>query len=959
MGFGFVSGRMGLMRTLGVCFVAVSLGLAVKMATGTEDHWAYQRPLRPPLPAVVLDAWPAGAIDTFTLAAMERHGWRPSPPADKETLIRRVTLDLTGILPTPEEVAAFVADERPDAYERLVDRLLSSPRYGERMAVLWLDLARYADTHGYHMDAHRDMWRWRDWVIEAYNDNLPFNRFTIEQLAGDLLPEATLAQRIATGFQRNNMINFENGVLAEEFLVEYVADRVATFSTVWLGQTMVCARCHDHKYDPFTQRDFYGLFAFFNNVPEQGVDGGHGNAAPFIPAPLPQQEAELQRLHAQMAAIREQMAQRAQSIDQELANWASQTQRDDTRRMAVEPALVLSFDKAESQLLGATPEDGIYVPGKLGQALLFDGNTHAAIARSAGKERTAAQDAARVTFCLWAYPTTNDHMTMLTLAGDGAGRVYQLELDEGRISLRTFRRASEPTLLIESFTPLSLRRWQHLAVRCDASGPTPVVSLFVDGKSVDCRTTEEAAEAETKATKRDELLLIGSPEAGSSFRGLLDDLRIYDSLLPDEDIAVVAGGDPVGEILTVPAQQRTQEQNETLRRYYLERVDERYRELHAKHAAAERQLAELTAAIPTTMVMAEMSERRPTFILERGRYDLRGEQIVPGVPAALPPLVHGPPSRLSLARWLVDPQHPLTARVTANRLWQQFFGAGIVRTPEDFGLRGEAPTHPELLDWLAVEFAQDWDVKRIVRTIVTSATYRQSSRVDDEMLARDPENRWLARAPRLRLEAEMIRDNALAVSGMLVEQLGGPSVFPYQPEGLWEEISYDPNGFTAQVFLQSHGRDLYRRSLYTFWKRTAPSPTLAAFDAQNRETCVVRRPRTNTSQQALTLMNDVTFVEAARVLAQRSMAGATSPDEIVAVMFRRAAGRLPTDPEQRSLVQLFADVLQRYRDEPDLANELAGVGEAARDPAAESTELAAWTAVANVILSLDAVITRN
>ena len=915
-------------------------------ADSRADHWAYQPPSRPALPGVALDAWPRNAIDYFTRARMELNDLQPTDEANKRTLIRRVTFDITGLPPTRKEVDAFLADTRPRAFHRLVDRLLASPRYGERMASMWLDLARYADTHGYHMDAHRDMWRWRDWVIDAYNCNMPFDQFTIEQLAGDLLPNVTLSQRIATGFNRNNMVNFENGIIAEEFRSEYVIDRVVTTSTAWLGQTMTCARCHDHKYDPFTQRDFYRFYAFFNNVPENGVDGDKGNAVPFIKAPTPLQAAELKRLGSRTLSLEAAMQDRFESVDEDVRAWAVRKNKGDTRKLTAKPVLHMDLDQAP-------PNSGtIKVPGPVGSALLFrrdvaiDAGDHAKFERN---------DPFAIS--LWVFPTTTDKMVVLSRGNaNGTDRGYSLQLDDLKLRMQIIG-DDGTSLQFESKAPLDKRKWQHIAVSYDGSGKAVGITLFLSGKRLDATTIADEPQEKSRGNHS---FWIGDQHRENSFRGMLDELRVYAGPLTAAEVEVLAGGDPIADILAKKIEERTAADREQLTRYYLKHVDTDYRRLDRDLASVNQQMKAVMAKVPTTMVMQELAETRATHVLVRGRYDQLGDLVTAGVPKVLPPLgVDGDADRLDLARWLVQPDHPLTARVAVNHLWQQFFGKGLVRTPDDFGTRGEPPTHPALLDWLATEFARDWDMKGLVKLMVTSATYRQSSHVTVELLDRDPENRWLARASSLRLPAEMIRDNALVISGLLVEQTGGPSVFPYQPPRLWEELSYNANDFTAQVFRQSRGQDLYRRSLYTFWKRSVPSPTLAAFDAQSREVCVAKRPRTNTVEQALVLMNDVTFVEAARAFAERVLREAATTDERFVVMFQSAASRDPSQKELKTLSGLMRDLLAEYEHNSELAEQLVSAGESRRSEDLNTTELAAWTAIANVILSLDEVTSRN
>jgi hypothetical protein len=933
--------------------VVACCAIPIANAQSENTHWAYQAPRRPSVPVIERSAWAENAIDSFTQQQMTQHVLSPSPEADRRTLIRRVTFDLTGLPPTAAEIDAFLADTAPGAYERLVDRLLQSPRFGERMATHWLDLARYADTHGYHMDAHRDMWRWRDWVIAAYNDNLTFDQFTIEQLAGDLLPDATLAQKIATGFNRNNMVNFENGVIADEFLSEYAIDRVTTTSTVWLGQTMVCARCHDHKYDPITQRDFYRMLAFFNQVPENGVDGNKGNAMPFVAAPLPRQSEQLQELEPRLAALQATQHEQAAASDAAILAWEATFQAGDTRTLSADPQLAVGFDGSSKELDDAVHGTRSFVPGKIGDALLLDGSTYVDLG-----DRAALEAGSQLTLAVWLFPTTLDSAVIVERTRkDANGSSYSLELEGGKVLFHVTSATAVESVHIAGGVEIVRSKWQHIAVRYDGSGEAADVSLFINGQQVQAVAADKSLSRET-ASKAS--FLVGSAESGRSCRGMIDDLRVFAHALTDEEIAIIAGGDPIGDILAVPRDERTAEQAARLRRYYLEHIDGDYRETMREIEAVRRSLVDVQSAVPTTMIMQDVAERRPTHILTNGRYDSLGELVEPGVPAILPALPNGAgANRLALARWLVEPDHPLTARVAVNHLWQLFFGVGLVRTPEDFGTRGERPTHPELLDWLATEFASDWDVKRLVRLLVTSATYRQSNRTTPELAASDPENRWLARASRLRLSAEMVRDSALYSSGLLIEQTGGSSVFPYQPDGLWEQIAYNANDFTAQVYRQSHGSDLYRRSLYTFVKRSLPSPTLAAFDAPNRETCVTQRPRTNTPQQALVLMNDVTFVEAARALAEQTLANFATTEVRINNIFIAATSRPTSEAEAQVFDALIRDLRKRYEEQPSLAAELIAAGETSADERINPTELAVWTAVANVILSLDEAITRR
>jgi hypothetical protein len=728
-----------------------------------DTHWSFVAPKRPEVPTTVRRNWARNPIDDFILARLEAEGLTPSAEADKTTLIRRVTLDLTGLPPTLREIDAFLADGRAEAYDSVVDRLLASPHFGERLALEWLDAARYADTHGYHLDSGRDMTHWREWVIDAFNDNMPFDQFTVEQLAGDLLPNPTVSQQIASGFHRNHMINFEGGAIPEEYQTAYVIDRVNTTATVWMGLTLGCAQCHDHKFDPLTQKDYYRLYAFFNSISEKGLDGNTGNAEPKLTLPTGKLTRELKRLSAELADVERQLTDCRTDVDAEQAEW----------------------------------------------------------------ERTVGEPV------------------------KGA-------------------KASRPT----------------------ASPPKNIATIVALASA--SRTADQAAE---------------------------------------------------------------------LRSYYRKAVSPALRPINERATRLRKEIADLEAKQPTTMVMRELPQKRDSFMLVRGQYDQRGAKVEPGVPDCLPSLPDGvPANRLGLARWLVNPSHPLTSRVIVNRYWQIFFGTGLVRTAEDFGVQGELPSHRELIDWLAVEFRGNWNVKSLVRRIVTSSTYRQSSVVTPQSLARDPENRLLAHGPRVRLPAEFIRDQALAVSGLLDDRIGGASVSPYQPAGLWEELAsrLDGKNWSAQTYEQSHGRDLYRRTMYTFWKRTSPPPTLSAFDAPDRETCTVRRSRTNTPLQALILLNDPTYVEAARKLGERIMTeGGTAPESRITFAFRLATARRPSADEIAILRDMFDGHVSNYRKNPAAALKLLDVGEAKRDQNLDPAELAAWSMVAATILNLDETITKG
>jgi len=938
---------------------------------GYESHWSLLAPRRASAPEVHDVAWPKSAIDRFVLARLEREGLRPSPEAEPATLIRRVTLDLTGLPPSVSEIDAFLADTSQGAYESLVDRLLQSPRHGERMAQEWLDVARYADTHGFNNDTTRYMWRWRDWVIDAFNGNMPFDRFVIEQLAGDLLPNPTLEQRIATGFNRNHVINSEGGIIPEEYRVEYVADRVHTTATVFMGLSVGCARCHDHKFDPITQREFYQLFAFFNNLAEQGEAGRVGNAEPLIKAPTSQQIVQLAALQAELAAREAALQGHVAQVTANRAAWEATL----TAELAKLPAPPVDYvcrlpldETAGADVADAAAPDRrakvignpVWAAGTLGGALQCDGNTHVDVGDVAGFERDA-----KFSWGAWIHPTTNDAQAVVARMDDAdAFRGWDLLLAEGKLTAHLIHRWPENAIHVETKQPIALNQWQHVMATFDGSSKAAGLAIFVNGVKQELEVTHDSLSDTIRTAKPLHVgRRSGNLGGGSPFKGLIDDVRVYGRQLSDDEVLTLAQYAVAGELLAIPSDKRTSQQQETLERFYLDRFDPRHRELVAARADAERLKNEFDKAIATVMVMQEMPEPRQAFVLRRGQYDLpdAGQPVSPGVPQCLPPLPAGAPSnRLGLAQWLVSAEHPLTSRVMANRLWQMVFGTGLVETMEDFGSQGEWPSHPELLDWLATELVRGgWDLKAILRQIVTSATYRQSSRVSRLLHERDPRNRLLARGPRFRLSAETIRDQALAASGLLIERPGGPSVSPYQPDGLWDDVVVGAD-YEGTVYKQDHGEGLYRRSMYTFWKRTCPPPGLNTFDAPEREVCTVRRARTNTPLQALVLLNDPTYLEAARALAERVMAeGGETPESRATFAFRVATARPPRPAELELLVAAYRRRLEQYRADPAAAEALVAIGERKRNEAFDVAELAAWTTVANMILNLDEMITKG
>ncbi|MBL8178703.1 MAG: PSD1 domain-containing protein [Bryobacterales bacterium] len=899
-----------------------------------QSHWAFTSPQKPAIPTTRNTAWPRNNIDRFLLARLEKEGLAPSPEASKETLIRRLSLDITGLPPTPAELAAFLADKSPAAYENLVDRLFASPHYGERMAVDWLDAARYADTHGYQVDPEKEMWAWRDWVVNAFNRNQTFDQFTIDQMAGDLLPNPTLDQRIATGFHRNHRVNTEAGSIAAEFHVENIVDRISTVGTVWLGLTVGCSRCHDHKFDPLTMRDFYSLFAFFNNVPEVGTGGprdGRGNLQPVMKLPAPELEAQLAAVQYKLTAARSEL----KSIETRLAPaqtaWESKALAHQPRWHTLEARDL----KSREGVLFEKQNDGSYFasgPKPDRDVITVTAQTHL-------RDITA--------FRLELIPDPR-----LPAGGSGRGPngravITLFEAQQARLAepskLRpldlataTASYASPESVLIRVLRPMQqlTRGW---SVEPELDKPH---SLVLEPRQL---TGYAGGTAFT--------FKIGNEYGAAHLLGRFR-LSVTDDPYPD-----FPSEDVTAALRTAPAA-RTPEEQTLLRRYYLQRQPER-RVINDTITRLNTQRTAIENKIPSTMIMKEMGVPRDTFVLTRGAYEKRAEKVTAATPAFLPPLpTDAPKNRLGLAQWLVSPSNPLTARVMVNRLWQMYFGNGLVRTAEDFGSQGIPPTHPELLDYLATEFVRSgWDRKALQKQIVMSAAYRQSAKATPELLEKDPENLLLARGARFRLPAETIRDQALAVAGLLQPKMGGPPVKPYQPDGLWEQLSVIDD---RKLYIRSTGDDLWRRSLYTYWKRTVPPPSMTTFDAPTREFCVVKRTRSSTPLQALALLNDETYVEAARVLAQRMLReGGPTPSARIAHGFRLATSRTPSTAEIAVLSAGLERRLAAYKQDSAAVTQLLAAGEAPRDASLPQPELAAYTTLAAVILNLDEVVTRQ
>ena len=862
-------------------------------------HWAFESPRQAALPASANPAWNKNPIDRFIHARLLKEGLKPAPEADRATLIRRVMLDLTGTLPTLAEVDAFVRDTSADAFEKLVDRALSSPHFGERMALAWMDLARYGDSSVYHADGPRDMWGWRDWVIRAFNRNLPFDQFTVDQIAGDLIPNASLDQRVASGFNRNHATTDEGGVIPEEFRVDYVVDRVKTTSSTWLALSMECAQCHDHKYDPISQREYYQFYAYFNNTRDGGMQTRQGNAEPKLEIPDPEADNKRQAARdVSEEAFRKFTNLRAQTATNPLfREWLAKQPIPEREEIEIAPPVVpahffplgmeakKTFTTSLEGLVGNFMEGRFEVNPRVNtNGVRLNGATIAQFPRGPELERTQ-----QFSFAGWLKVTTNSPSAPVFARLNHAQgfQGWDFYLDARRPGIHLIHRWPESGLKVCAKNELAPKEWQHVVITYDGSSKAAGVKIFVNGE-----LQENVVELDTLAgaIANPTPFRIGSRSDAIKFKGEVDELAIYRRALTPAEVRAAAT--PLLGILTLAETERTAAQKDFLVGHFLQRQDTNAATLLADYAKLLVAEQKFESGLSSTMIMEDLPEAqmRTTFMLKRGQYDqpLKDTVITPAVPIALRPLPAGAPAnRLGLAQWLVQPEHPLTARVAVNRLWQICFGEGLVRTTEDFGTQGDLPTHQEMLDWLAVDFVKTgWDVKRALKQLVTSATYRQSSRVTPPLLERDPENFLHARGPRFRIQGEFIRDNALFVGGLLANKIGGPGVRPYQPPGLWEEVALNLN---LSKFVQDHGEKLYRRSMYTFWKRSAPHPAMLIFDAPSREKCIGRRPRTNTPLQALVTLNDPQFVEAARAFANRILKeGGSQPADRIAFAIRAA-----------------------------------------------------------------------
>ena len=938
-----------------------------------EPHWSFIPPARPAPPAVKNEAWIKNPIDRFILARLEQEGLTPAAEADRHVLARRLALDLTGLPPEPALVDAFVHDPHPDAYERLVDTLLASLEWGEHRGRHWLDYARYGDTHGIHFDNFREMWTYRQWVINAFNRNVPFDQFTILQLAGDLVqdhganasPDQVLDNRIASGFNRCNITTNEGGVIAEEYAVLYTRDRTETTSAVWLGLTTGCAVCHNHKFDPLSQQEFYELSAFFNNTTQNVMDGNVHDTPPILPVPKPADRPRFRVLEQEIPVAKAAVESRKKDAKPEFEAWIRQADMSVVAKSLPQDTPLVDLPFAEGQ--GATTRVKLvgkesdlpltptttWQPGPNGApAALLDGRA----AEIAGAGDFEHDQAFSVSF--WLRPTANDGSYAVVARMDDA-KAYQgwdIWVQGRRVGMHFVHAWPDDAFKVVAKDQLKADAWTLVSVTYDGSGNAEGVNIYYDGK-LQAKPNVENNKFKKHSIRVEAPLTVGSRSPGGAAHGVgLASLAIWGRALSAGEVEGLSRGQTIADIVKLPADERPKAAS-GLYDWWLTTLDEPFKQASATAAKLEAESAEIRKRGTIAHVMQEKPEMPKAFILDRGEYDKRKDEVQPDTPDILPPFPESlPKNRLGLAQWLMLQDHPLTSRVTVNRFWQEVFGTGLVRTTGDFGVTGELPSHPELLDWLAVEFRESgWDVKKLFKLMVTSAAYRQSAATTPDKLTKDNANRLLSRGPRFRMDAEMVRDYALAASGLLVKQIGGPSVKPYQPEGVWEAVTLGGN---TSRYEREKGEGLYRRSMYWFWKRSAPPSSMEIFNAPSRESCCVKRERTNTPLQALVTLNDPQFVEAARSLADRALEiGGPDDDTRLEFIAERVLARPLAADEMAIVKKSLTDLTEWYKAHPDDAKTLIAIGET-KPRAADPVQLASWTMLTNELLNLDEVLCK-
>lgn len=989
----------------------------IKQGAEYKEHWSLAKIEKPKVPKVGKSflakwglkedeetKWVKNEIDHFVLSKMNEKGLKPAPQADKNALLRRLSMDLTGLPPTPAEVEAFLKDTSTNAYEKVVDRLLKSPHFGEHQAVSWLDLARYADSNGYQDDALRTIYPYRDWVIKAFNLNMPLDSFVLYQMAGDLLPAPTKDMMVATAFNRNHSQSEEDGIVPEEYQVEYVADRTNTFGKAFLGLTMECCRCHDHKYDPISHKDYYSMFAFFNNVNEHGQSPHMSSSSPIMTLPRPEAEKQINYIREKISKIEKVEAENAASVRQRFENWLAKGASGSRISPAKELLIDIPFDRKNIKLEGEKKDkkrpvypnaandtlametygdfdfQPVSIRSPRGLGVKFVGEGYLKIHETDKWWQIKNFDHRTVgnfernqpfTVSLWVGiidPKFKGHLFNRNSGALSACRGYECRrLEDGRLAFRISNVWPDDAIDFETDYVLKPNRWTYITMSYDGSSKANGLNVYINGQRVTGKIMADHLTGSTIWEKNHTVQKSYAASANFSFGKMhttinkgfaVDELKIFGRVLtPLEVQSLLSGKDLVERTLQMPAEKRTESQNEALFDYYITHIDPITQQMAAKRQKLIGEEVEVLNKEIDMMVTRDRKYSRKTFILDRGVYDAHGEEVEPETPLQVGKLPEGyPRNRLGLTQWLLSEENPLFARVMANRLWQNYFGNGLVKTQEDFGNQGELPSHPELLDWLAAQYrAENWDTKAFIKRMVTSATYRQSSVATAAQIEADPDNKWLARGSSYRFSAEQVRDNALAASGLLVKKIGGPSVYPYQPAGIWEALA------TRNVtnYVQQHGDSLYRRSMYTIWKRTSPPPMMLNFDSPDRSLCTVRRQKTATPLQALVTLNDPQFVEAARVLAERTMKQKADTDSRIRWFFLCVVSRNPRPNELKILKNLYETEVQAFVKEPQRAESLLSTGEYPTDKSLNMAELAAFTVVANTILNYDEAVVKR
>jgi hypothetical protein len=929
-----------------------------------QPHWSLIVPNSPTVPNVGNRWWIRNPIDSFIAARLEAAGLTPAPEAERRTLARRLSLDLTGLPPSPELVQEFLDDVSSDAYERLVDRLLESPKWGEHRARYWLDAARYGDTHGIHIDNYREIWSYRDWVINAFNANMPFDQFTIENLAGDLLPNATLAQKVGSGFNRCNITTSEGGAIDEEYAVLYTRDRTETTSQVWMGLTTGCAVCHDHKFDPLSQREFYELAAFFNNTTQKPMDGNVKDTPPIVIVPRDEDLQRWAELEKQVPASQELVDNRRRDARPDFDAWVAGAKPEEVvgeiptgdLELAVplnEGTAKIAYEVRGQRAEAALPPTAEWRPGRLGEHAAYLNQGAILEVPEAGDFDTGEA----FSYAAWVKLPANDGAGAIfaRMNEDDGFRGWDLWVEGRRIGAHVIHKWPENAIKVLTKNQLPGNEWVHVAIAYDGKSKAAGLQVYVNGK---LQETNVAADTLSGTIRTNVPFKIGQRHKSAPLSGAtIEDVRVYARRLADSEIVSLSNS-ALFAVVSTPHEKRKKEDLDSLYEWWIPSRDEAYKKLSGDLATLQREQGEIRSRATIAHVMQERPETPVAFVLNRGEYDQRRDQVAPDTPEMLPPFPQDlPRNRLGFAKWLLQPEHPLTTRVTVNRVWSELFGTGLVKTAGDFGVSGELPSHPELLDWLAIEFRESgWDVKQLYRLIVTSAAYRQSAAVTPEKLEEDPDNRFLSRGPRFRMDGEMVRDYALAASGLLSPKIGGPSVKPYQPPGVWEAVAMI--GSDTRDYKQDTGESLYRRSLYTFWKRSAPPASMEVFNAPSRENCTVMRERTNTPLQALVTLNATQFVEAARHLAELAVKQQSEPQRRIQFIAERLLAR-PLSTEELAIVNASVQRFsQHYAGHADEAAKLLDVGDSSPDASIPSAELAAWTMVANQLMNLDEVLNK-